>query len=170
MLMKSKLFLTLFAFCLSARTMASTQGFFGGPDKATILIQGTAGDLDATNLFNAMNVPVGDDGSKISKIIIFKKKNGDSLFNLVCHISKNVANLGSCTLNIYKSEFASIDKVNHEALFMVSGNDAWPIVPQFIRPPDPMSGLVFFSSDKKLGIAIDNVGHGTEDLRIWFLN
>jgi hypothetical protein len=78
--------------------------------------------------------------------------------------------LGSCTLNIYKSEFASIDKVNHEALFMVSGNDAWPIVPQFIRPPDPMSGLVFFSSDKKLGIAIDNVGHGTEDLRIWFLN
>ncbi len=148
--------------------MAAEQAFFGG-NKATILIQGSAQDLDAVNLFNAMNVPINNEEGKFSKIINFKNSIGSPLFNLVCKVSKSVENLGSCTLNIHTSKFANIDKVKREALFMVSASDAWEIVPQFVQPKWP-ENIVFLSINKKLGIVIDNAGQGTQSLRIWFID
>ncbi len=147
----------------STPATAVTQALFPS-GKAMVIIQGPPGDMDAPNLFEAMNVPPVDGGNVWKKQASFVSEAGEALFDLTCTLAKNVANYGSCTLRVNGSSSAEIDSQNRSVRFMVGGPDALLIAKSFGLPDQ--SGSIFLTADKRLGFAFGSNGGQVDSFRI----
>lgn len=134
-----------------AANAASSAMFSAG--RVVIVIQGRAGDLDAPNLFNAMTTAALDDGGKLKKQVSVNSSTMVNLFNLSCNVSKTIANFGSCTLQIPKSAWASIDGKNHFALLGINDDsDAWLAAKNFVTA-DPSTNEIYRSIDGRVVVS-----------------
>ncbi len=145
------LFLAL-TILLASYAHATAQILFTN-DKAVVLVQGPAGDLDAPNLYEVMNAPVVDDGTSLKKQINFINSSNQNIFDLSCKVSKTVANLGSCTLVIFKVDGMIFEPANKNVIVAVEDmNDVIKVSQLFVRPDQ--YGELYFSDDLHLGLSL----------------
>lgn len=141
------LFLVL-ATILVSTAHATTQILFTA-DKAIILVQGPAGDLDAPHLFNALKTNSIDNGTTLSKHITFTDSAKQNIFDLGCTLSKNVANYGSCTIQIFKVDNMVFEPNNQRVITTVqTPEDAFQVSQLFNRPDQ--TGFIYSSDDGNL--------------------
>ncbi len=146
----------LLAIAISSKTQASTQVFFTD-QKASIVLQGEAGDMDAPKLFDSMKVEAVLNGTSISKHIKFTNSAKQDLFDLSCTLSKTVANLGSCTLNIFKVDGMVFEPNTKRVIVAVQDIEDISKVSQLFVRPDQY-GHVYFSADIHMGITLHYTG------------
>jgi len=140
---------------LAATTTNATTSIAFSGDQATVTVEGSSGDSDASNLFAAMNVSSIDLGTTLSKQLSFSNSAGTRLFDLSCSISKTEANSGSCVLQIYKVDGMVFDPSNKQVIQSIQGiSDAMNVAKLFSRPDD-QTGIIYFSADVHLGLSLD---------------
>lgn len=133
-------------------------------EKAVVLVQGQAGDLDAPNLYAAMNVNPIDSGAVLKKQITFSNSSKQTLFDLSCSLSKTVANYGSCTLQINRVDGMVFDPNKPEVIVAVQDLTDIVKASSLFSRPDMQTGIIYFSSDRHLGFSLDYNGGGHPEL------
>ena len=153
----SKLFIICTTILWTMSAKATTQVIFS-IEKAIILVQGQPGDLDAPNLYNAINLPASDDGTSLRKTVHITDAKDKLVLSIDCRISKTITDYGSCTITVPKSESATIDKDKRQILFMTGLPGSATAAKAFNAD---QSGRVFISTDSHLGLMLDYSGTGT---------
>ncbi len=155
----------LILFSFQQNTFANTQGFFGTPDKAVVLVQGQVGDKDAPGVFQSMRVPAVADGEFFKKTVTYTTVSNTKVLDLICKISKSIQMLGSCTMVLYKSPWTAIGAAS-VALIFARNKDAENISLLFAQPDE--TGRIFGSADGKLSIRSDKDATNKKSFTIWY--
>ena len=120
----NKILVFAFVLFLAADSFALSQALFSNDgSKATIIIQGPTGDIDAVTLFQALDVPQTEDATSFVKSdsIVLR---GTKVFDVTCHISKTIQNFGSCSVTVFKSAYALLFPNANPRSILMSVNDA----------------------------------------------
>lgn len=112
----------------------ASQAIFG-KDRGIIVIQGPSGDVDAATLWNLLTVtPAESPGGYLKKAVNVSIGNpAKNILSIICTLSKTVANLGSCTVIVQASSYATIDKNAQQIVFTVEGDLAPQIGANFVN-------------------------------------
>ena len=109
------------------------------------------GDKDAVNLFNLMQAPPVDDPSFFKKRDRFIDYASNKIFDLICKVSKNATDHGSCTLIVYSSSFSLIYPENRHLLMGINDQSiAAHAASKFVNTDT--YGQIFKSNDNHLSI------------------
>lgn len=124
-------------------------------DKVAIIIQGPAGDKDAINLYNALNLPVTESANFFEKSGAFTELDDTPNLTFQCRISKTVADFGSCTVTIFKSKNAMLFPDKKGASYVITSDivsgEASRLASLF-NCPSPETKYIFVSSDSRFTI------------------
>lgn len=139
----------LLLFFVSVGANAAVTDFFSA-DKATLLIQGK--DLDAGNLYDAMNVVAETDGTIDVKHISYDSMYANPVFDLTCKKSQ-LTDVASCTLKFF-SPGAVVNSAYKSVLMGINDRfDAPTTAKKFNETSsNPHQAHVFLSADGKLRI------------------
>ena len=149
-------FIIVAGLIVGTQAFAKTQALFSSTGaNVKIIVQGPQGDLDATHLFALLNSQAVDDGSSLKKEISFIDREGVEAVNVLCKVSKQVQNQGSCTLTIKKARYSSIQpSVKYAAYGAFDAQEAARIAKLFVIPPGTKD--LFSSNDNRLTIFYQN--------------
>lgn len=134
----------------SLNGFAETKGLFLD-QQAIVIIQGQ--DTDAKNLYDSMKVTPVENGNQLQKEFIHQTAQAEDVFSLLCTASKLNPDLVSCTLKVFPSSQAIVNKENRWLLVGINDQfDAPDVAKNFNHAGDQYRGEVFKSLDEKLYI------------------
>lgn len=131
--------------------------------QASILMLAARTNPDAVAFNDVLAMDAVDESGKWTKHFQFASSSGERLLSLACVFSKLVSDTGSCTVIVYASSYASIDKANQKVSLRVSDADGERLADQFRLSIADASGLIFRSSDGLLQVKAEGLqaGKGT---------
>lgn len=141
--------LTASCFC-----QAETSINFSG-NQVRVTVQGNPGDMDAPKLFDVMKVSSTADGTQNQKQLSFKNKSGQTVFELVCATSQNVANFGSCTFHLIQQPNMTFDPSHQKFVLTIQDPTDLANVTKLFDTPD-VEDVIYSSADGKLAITLTN--------------
>ena len=136
----------------SSLSFAGTQLIVkSGGQAATVLMMAVTENPDATAFFNVLNVPVQDQGSKVSKQAGFTDALGIRSVEMTCAFSKLSSRTGSCVLSLNAT--VGMDISPRRVTYFTEGGEAARLAQFFVIPAS--SGEAFRSTDNHLVMKIE---------------
>lgn len=148
-----KLAIIFFLILICNQSWGSANAIFHpAGDKVMILVNGPAGDKDATNLFNALNTSATESNSFLIKELDFRDSKNILSLQFKCKVSKTIANFGSCTVIIYKTAHTILNTSTKSVSYILFDRVEAALLAQIFNLPADTRKDIFESNDQNLKI------------------
>lgn len=149
----SRFFLLLILLYSGTPALADVSGLFNHTQGTYILIvQGVPGNLDATKLFDLLDVESDDLGSTLQKTASYRDFAGIDSFSMTCKISKLISDYGSCTITIKDSPNAHVEDSASRRYLSYSVTTNVEGIARLFKTPTS-TAIFYRSGDNKLDLS-----------------